>query len=56
METCGKRSFGLFCQHWVVDAGLQLYRRSILDDVGGGAEFIERFGANGRVSRVELIR
>jgi len=56
MATYGKPSFRLSSQHEVVDAGLQLYRRSILDDVGGGAEFIERFGANGRVSSVELIR
>jgi len=56
METYGKRSFRLFRQHEVVNAGLQLYRWSVLDDVGGGAEFIERSGANGWFSSVELIR
>ena len=56
METYGKLSFRLLFQPEVVDMGLQLYRWSVLDDVGGGAELIERFGANDRISSVELIR
>lgn len=49
-------AFSTRFQSRVVYTGLQLYRRSVFNDVGGGVELFERFCAICRVSGVELVR